>query len=89
MEILAMLPCLSIEDVVSNIHFKFLHIFRQLIMLVDVYQGAEVSEFICPIALSLGADRVAEVRLISYKLVSIVVTRCSQSKFIQGTGLLL
>ena len=57
-------------------------------MLVDVYQGAEVSEFICPIALSLGADRVAEVRLISYKLVSIV-TRCSQSKFIQGTGLLL
>ena len=43
---------------------------RQLIMLADVYQGSEVSDHICPIALTLGADRVDEVRQISYKLVS-------------------
>ena len=39
-------------------------------MLADVYQPSEVNDHICPIALTLGADRVAEVRLISYKLVS-------------------
>lgn len=40
-------------------------------MLTDVYQASEVSDHICPIALTLGADRVAEVRHISFKLVSI------------------
>jgi hypothetical protein len=44
---------------------------RQLIMLADVYRASEVGDHICPIALTLSADRVAEVRHISYKLVSI------------------
>ena len=39
-------------------------------MLTDVYRPSEVSDHICPIALTLGADRVAEVKHISYKLVS-------------------
>ncbi len=39
-------------------------------MLTDVYRASEVSDHIGPIALTLGADRVAEVRQISYKLVS-------------------
>lgn len=43
---------------------------RQLIMLADVYQTSEVSAHICPIALTLAADHVAEVRQIAYKLVS-------------------
>ena len=44
-------------------------------MLTDVYRPSEVSDHICPIALTLGADRVAEVKLISYKLVSIKFQR--------------
>ncbi|XP_046842275.1 serine/threonine-protein phosphatase 4 regulatory subunit 1-like isoform X2 [Xenia sp. Carnegie-2017] len=61
-------------DNARNWRFRY-ELAEQLIMLVDVYQGAEVSEFICPIALSLGADRVAEVRLISYKLVGILLLK--------------
>lgn len=44
---------------------------RQLIILTDLYHSNEVSDHICPIALTLGADRVAEVRSIAYKLVSL------------------
>ncbi|XP_028409938.1 serine/threonine-protein phosphatase 4 regulatory subunit 1-like [Dendronephthya gigantea] len=54
-------------DNARNWRFRY-ELAEQLIMLADVYQTSEVSDHICPIALTLGADRVAEVRQIAYKL---------------------
>ena len=43
---------------------------KQLLLLIDLYSAADVSEHLLPIAMHLAEDRVAEVRNISLKVVS-------------------
>ena len=40
-------------------------------LLCELYAPKQVLQFICPIAISLATDRVADVRTIAFKLVSI------------------
>ena len=39
--------------------------------LCEIYEPKQVLQYICPIAISLATDRVADVRTIAFKLVSI------------------
>ena len=39
-------------------------------ILSDVYSPLEVLQYVCPIAITLATDRVADVRTIAFKLVS-------------------
>ena len=41
-------------------------------LLCELYAPKQVLQFICPIAISLATDRVADVRTIAFKLVSIL-----------------
>jgi len=45
--------------------------------LCELYEPKQVLLFICPIAISLATDRVADVRTIAFKLVSIVANKTS------------
>jgi len=40
-------------------------------LLSELYTPKQVLQYICPIAISLATDRVADVRTIAFKLVSI------------------
>ena len=40
--------------------------------LCELYEPKQVLQYICPIAISLATDRVADVRTIAFKLVSTV-----------------
>lgn len=48
---------------------------QQLISLVDLYNEEELSEYICPVALDLASDKVADVRENSYSLISILLRK--------------
>lgn len=49
--------------------FLFLLIFRQLILILELYNPNEVYDYLMHIALKLCADKVSEVRWISFRLV--------------------
>lgn len=66
-------------DNVRNWRFRF-ELAEQLIILTGLYHTSEVSDHICPIALTLGADRVAEVRLIAYKLIGILLLKLEKDE---------
>lgn len=40
--------------------------------LCEIYEPKQVLQYICPIAISLATDRVADVRTIAFKLVSVI-----------------
>ena len=42
----------------------------QLLLLNDLYSPEDISEHLLPVALALAEDKVAEVRLVAYKVVS-------------------
>ncbi|XP_065675978.1 serine/threonine-protein phosphatase 4 regulatory subunit 1 isoform X2 [Hydra vulgaris] len=50
---------------------------QQLMGLVNLYTEAELGEFICPVALTLAADKVAEVRENAYELLCMLIRRLS------------
>lgn len=52
-------------------------------LLSELYTPKQVLHYICPIALSLATDRVADVRIIAFKLVS-----TNNHSFIRATILL-
>ena len=49
--------------------------FRQLILIIELYSHYDVYDYLRQIALTLCSDKVSEVRWISYKLVSQILTR--------------
>ncbi|XP_070575375.1 serine/threonine-protein phosphatase 4 regulatory subunit 1-like isoform X3 [Ptychodera flava] len=50
----------------------------QLILLCDLYQPSDVIENIFPIAIALAGDRVAEVRILAYKLLSVTLKKVNE-----------
>ena len=46
---------------------------RQLILLSELYSPHDISENLMPVAIQLTADKVAEVRLSAFRLVSVVL----------------
>lgn len=48
---------------------------EQLILLVELYNEEELGEYICPVALELASDKVADVRENSYNLVCILLRK--------------
>jgi len=52
---------------------------NQLIELVPLYDGQELGEFICPVALNLAADKVAEVRENAFHLLALISLRLGEN----------
>ena len=52
-------------------------------MLSELYSPLEVLHYVCPIAITLATDRVADVRTISFKLVSMLVLSPVQVALLQ------
>ncbi|EDO37086.1 predicted protein, partial [Nematostella vectensis] len=48
---------------------------EQLMYLSDLYTPAAVQQFICPIAITLATDRVADVRTIAFRLIGVLLRR--------------
>ena len=53
-----------------NYSEQLLFLCRQLMSLINLYNEEELAEYICPVALDLVCDKVAEVRENAYHLVS-------------------
>ncbi|KAJ8403310.1 hypothetical protein AAFF_G00355270 [Aldrovandia affinis] len=52
---------------------------EQLVLLLELYSGQDVYDYLRPLAFSLCTDRVSSVRWISYKLVSEIIRKLSSS----------
>ncbi|XP_064187224.1 serine/threonine-protein phosphatase 4 regulatory subunit 1 isoform X2 [Anguilla rostrata] len=52
---------------------------EQLVLLLELYSGQDVYDYLRPLAFSLCTDRVSSVRWISYKLVSEIIRKLSTS----------
>lgn len=54
----------------ANVTWFTVSLFRQLILIIELYNHYDVYDYLRQIALTLCSDKVSEVRWISYKLVS-------------------
>ncbi|XP_061429123.1 serine/threonine-protein phosphatase 4 regulatory subunit 1 [Lethenteron reissneri] len=68
-----------VTDNTRNWRFRY-DLAEQLILLLGLYASKDVFDHLCPIAFQLCSDKVAEVRWISYKLVSEIVRKLSSSR---------
>ncbi|XP_075908228.1 serine/threonine-protein phosphatase 4 regulatory subunit 1 isoform X3 [Petromyzon marinus] len=68
-----------VTDNTRNWRFRY-DLAEQLILLLELYASKDVFDHLCPIAFQLCSDKVAEVRWISYKLVSEIVRKLSSSR---------
>ncbi|XP_065936379.1 serine/threonine-protein phosphatase 4 regulatory subunit 1 isoform X4 [Magallana gigas] len=64
-------------DNTRNWRFR-LELAEQLIMTSELFSSVEISQHLLPICLSLMEDKVAEVRLIAYKLISAMIKRLAE-----------
>ncbi|XP_022341101.2 serine/threonine-protein phosphatase 4 regulatory subunit 1-like isoform X1 [Crassostrea virginica] len=71
---LTKLPGFLNTDNTRNWRFR-LELAEQLIMTSELFSSVEISQHLLPICVSLMEDKVAEVRLIAYKLMSAMVKR--------------
>ncbi|XP_029214435.2 serine/threonine-protein phosphatase 4 regulatory subunit 1-like isoform X1 [Acropora muricata] len=80
MDYLPMLTDFLTTDNNRNWRFRF-ELAEQLVLLCELYAPKQVLQFICPIAISLATDRVADVRTIAFKLIGVLLQRlhtCSE-----------
>lgn len=59
--------------ILCNVIYIYIYIYslyRQLILIIELYSHYDVYDYLRQIALTLCSDKVSEVRWISYKLVS-------------------
>lgn len=71
---LPMLTDFLTTDNNRNWRFRF-ELAEQLMLLCELYAPKQVLQFICPIAISLATDRVADVRTIAFKLIGVLLQR--------------
>ncbi|XP_027046333.1 serine/threonine-protein phosphatase 4 regulatory subunit 1-like [Pocillopora damicornis] len=71
---LPMLTDFLTTDNNRNWRFRF-ELAEQLMSLCEIYEPKQVLQYICPIAISLATDRVADVRTIAFKLIGILLQR--------------
>ncbi|KAL5021325.1 hypothetical protein ScPMuIL_000480 [Solemya velum] len=63
----------------NNRNWRFrLELAEQLVLISELYSAYEVSEYLLPIGIALIGDRVSEVRLVSYRLISIILRRFNE-----------
>jgi len=62
--------CLKLSFVISLLWHLSVCVFRQLILIIELYSHNDIYDYLRQIALNLCSDKVSEVRWISYKLVS-------------------
>lgn len=58
------------HELFANLTSFTVSLFRQLILIIELYNHYDVYDYLRQIALTLCSDKVSEVRWISYKLVS-------------------
>ncbi|KAL9974172.1 hypothetical protein ACROYT_G011183 [Oculina patagonica] len=71
---LPMLTDFLTTDNNRNWRFRF-ELAEQLMLLCELYEPKQVLQYICPIAISLATDRVADVRTIAFKLIGVLLQR--------------
>ena len=64
-----------LTDTVQFLNFSHFHsfLYRQLMNLSTLYTETELADYICPVALELAADKVAEVRQNAFHLVRVFI----------------
>ncbi|XP_052816224.1 serine/threonine-protein phosphatase 4 regulatory subunit 1-like isoform X2 [Mya arenaria] len=63
-------------NVDNNRNWRFRQeVAEQLVLISELYSASEISDHLLPMALSLAEDRVAEVRIDAYHLVSVMIKR--------------
>lgn len=47
-------------------------VFRQLILLCDLFDIEDINDYLSPIAMTLAIDKISEIRQVTHRLVSLV-----------------